>query len=139
MWICPLCNQQFIKNNQSHYCGEKELADHLQNKTPHAVALFHHFVKRFREIGPVTVHPTKSMIAFAADKRMAYLTRIGKEFIDISFPFDKPYPDNLCFQKIAQVPGTEQYNHHFRMCLKEDVNKEVMSFMKLAYNKAKAT
>ena len=39
-----------------------------------------------------------------------------------------PYPE------IAQVPGTEQYNHHFRMLYKEDVNDEVMRFMRLAYD-----
>jgi hypothetical protein len=50
------------------------------------------------------------------------------------FSFSKPPPDKLCFTKIAQVPDTEQYNHHFRMLYKEDVNDEVMRFMKLAYD-----
>lgn len=22
MWICPKCNREFKRNNQSHYCGE---------------------------------------------------------------------------------------------------------------------
>jgi len=34
--------------------------------------------------------------------------------------------------KIAQVPGQQQFNHHFRMYAKEDVNDEVKDFMKLA-------
>ena len=44
------------------------------------------------------------------------------------FPFKQPYPDNLCFQKIAQVPGeiAHQFNHHFRMLQKEDLNEEVI-------------
>jgi hypothetical protein len=58
---------------------------------------------------------------------------LGKDFIDIVFPFEKPYPDNLCFRKIAQVPGQLQFNHHFRMQRKEDINGEVKKFMKLAY------
>jgi len=67
-------------------------------------------------------------------KRIAYVTQLGKNFIHVVFPFDKPHADNLCFQKIAQVPGDEkQYNHHFRMLAKEDLNKEVISFMKLAF------
>jgi len=67
-------------------------------------------------------------------KRIAYITQLGKNFIHVVFPFEKPYPDNLCFQKIANVPGDEkQHNHHFRMLAKEDVNKELISFMKLAY------
>jgi hypothetical protein len=49
------------------------------------------------------------------------------------FPFEQPYSNNLCFQKIAQVPGdARQFNHHFRMQENEDVNDEVKKFMKMA-------
>ena len=64
------------------------------------------------------------------------MTRLGKNFTDVTFPFTKPYNDNLCFIKIAQVPGQQQFNHHFRMYSKEDVNDEVLRFMKLAYTAA---
>lgn len=109
------------------------MSDHLRGKSEHTIALYRHFIEAFQEIGEVTVHPTKTMIAIAAKTRMAYVTRLGKNFMDVTFMFDKPYEDNLCFVKIAQVPGTNQYNHHFRMMNKEDVNKEVKKFMKLAY------
>jgi hypothetical protein len=66
-------------------------------------------------------------------KRIAYITQLGKNFVHVVFPFAKAYEDNLCFQKIAQVPGeVKQFNHHFRMYTKDDVNAEVLSFMKLA-------
>jgi hypothetical protein len=52
--------------------------------------------------------------------------------VDVTFPFDRPYDDNLCFKKIAKVPGQQQYNHHLRILNEEDVNKEVRKFMKLA-------
>lgn len=133
MWTCPLCNQQFINNNQTHSCRDKELSDFLKGKSEHTISLFWHFVKRYQEIGTVTIHPTKSMIAFAATTRIAYITRLGKDFVDIVFPFKQSYPDNLCFHKIAQVPGSQQFNHHFRLCQNEDINEEVQEFMKLAY------
>jgi hypothetical protein len=133
MWTCSLCNQQFIKTNQPHSCGDKVLADFLRGKSEHTVDLFNYFTEEFQKIGGVTVHPTKSMIAFAAKTRIAYLTRLGKDFIDITFPFTQPYNDNLCFHKIAQVPGSQQFNHRFRMYSKDDLNEEVFSFMQLAY------
>ena len=135
MWTCPLCGQQFLHNNQAHSCNDKTMADHLRGKTEHTVALFWHFVQQYQRIGNVTIHPTKSMIAVAATTRIAYITRLGRDFVDVTFPFDKAYTDNLCFQKIAQVPGTSQFNHHFRMQLKEDINDEVIQFMKLAYER----
>jgi hypothetical protein len=73
------------------------------------------------------------MIAIAAKTRLAYVTRLGKNFVDVTIPFDQPYNDNLCFVKIAQVPGTSQYNHHLRLLSEEDINKEVLKFMKMAY------
>ena len=133
MWTCPLCGQQFVNNNQVHSCNDKTLADYLKGKTDHTISLFWHFVQQYQGVGKVSIHPTKSMIAFAAKKRIAYITRLGRDFVDITFPFNKAYTDNLCFHKIAQVPGTSQYNHHFRMLHQDDINEEVLRFMRLAY------
>ena len=133
MFTCPLCGQEFVNNNQAHSCNDKTLGDFLNGKTTQTVGLFWHFVQRYQEIGKVTIHPTKSMIAVAAKTRIAYITRLGRDFVDITFPFNKAYPDNLCFHKIAQVPGTSQFNHHFRMQSRDDIKEEVIEFMKLAY------
>ncbi|SFE01179.1 hypothetical protein SAMN05518672_104136 [Chitinophaga sp. CF118] len=133
MWVCPFCQQQFVNNNQVHSCGDKVLSDFLNGKSEHTLSLFWHFVTSYQLLGNVTVHPTKSMIAFAATTRIAYVTKLGKDFVDVVFPFNKPFNDNLCFHKIAQVPGTSQYNHHFRMQHKEDLNEEVNGFMLMAY------
>ncbi|MDP4263570.1 MAG: DUF5655 domain-containing protein [Bacteroidota bacterium] len=133
MWTCPLCGQQFVNTNQVHSCGDKVLADFLAGKSAYTISLFWHFAGEYRQTGKVTIHPAKSMIAFAAKTRIAYITRLGKNFIDVVFPFNKPYSDNLCFHKIAQVPGSQQFNHHFRMYNLEDINEEVRHYMKLAY------
>ena len=108
--------------------------DFLTGKSNVTLELFHHFISEFNKVGAITLHPAKTMIGIAnSDKRIAWITQLGKNFIHVVFPFKEPYPDNLCFQKIAQVPGGDQFNHHFRMYYKEDVNEEVMQFMKLAY------
>lgn len=112
-----------------------DLSSFLTGKSEHTLMLFHHFVNEFQKVGPVTLHPAKTMIGVAnSHKRVVYITQLGKNFIHVVFPFKKRYEDNLCFQKIAQVPGDIQCNHHFRMLNKEDLNEEVIGFMKLAYN-----
>jgi hypothetical protein len=117
---------------------EYQLSDFLTGKSEHTLLLFDHFVAMFKTVGNVTLHPAKSMIGVAnAHKRIAWVTQLGKNFIHVVFPFKQEYPDNLCFQKIAQVPGQEQYNHHLRIYSPEDVNEEVMGFMKLAYEEEK--
>lgn len=116
-----------------------ELSGFLVGKSEHTLMLFHHFVNEFQKVGPVTLHPAKTMIGITnSHKRVVYITQLGKNFIHVVFPFKQPYPDNLCFQKIAQVPGDMQFNHHFRMLQKEDVNEEIIEFMRLAYNDEKS-
>src|SRR5258706_769696 len=114
---------------------EKTLDDFLNGKSEHTLMLYHHFIDEYQKLGKISVHPAKSMIGIAtARKRIAYITQLGKSFIHVVFPFEKPYPDNLCFQKIAQVPGDDkQYNHHLRILANEDINAEVKKLMKLAY------
>ena len=114
---------------------ERELQHFFEGKSEITLTLFDHFINEFKRVGPVTVHPAKTMIGIAnSHKRVAWITAFGKNFIHVVFPFKQPYPDNLCFQKIAPVPGdAHQFNHHFRMLQKEDVNEEVIEFIKLAY------
>jgi len=134
MWTCPLCNLEFVNTNQVHSCNEKELVDFLNGKTGHTIDLFYHLVKEYRQISDdVTVHPTKSMISFAARTRFAYVIQLGKNFVDVVLPFKQPYEDNLCFNKIKPVPGSNDYNHHLRLYFKDDLNDEVRKFMKMAY------
>lgn len=114
---------------------EYSLNDFLRGKSDYTLELFHHFIEEYKKLGSITLHPAKTMIGIATPrKRIAYITQLGKNFIHVVFPFEKPFADNLCFQKIAQVPGDiKQFNHHFRMLTKEDVNDEVKGFMKLAF------
>jgi hypothetical protein len=73
-----LCNQRFVNTNQSHSCGDKVLADFLKGKSDHTLSLFWYFVEQYQLLGKVTIHPTKSMIAFAGRTRIAYVIDWGK-------------------------------------------------------------
>lgn len=107
----------------------------LKAKSDYSLALYDHFVTEYRKIADISLHPTKTMIAVSnGDHRVAWITQIGKNFIHVVLPLKKAYEDNLCFQKIGRVPGSNtQINHHFRMLYKEDLNSEVLKFMKLAW------
>lgn len=112
---------------------EEQVQAFFKGKSEFSRELFYHFLSEFKKIGSITLHPTKSMIGFVhGNIKVAWLTQTGKNFIHIVFPFKQEYHDNLCFTKIAQVPGTKLYNHHFRMLLRDDVNTELKKFMKLS-------
>lgn len=112
----------------------KNVSAFLNGKSEHTLQLFDHFIKQFDKVGSITIEPTKTMIGISnSNKRIAWVTQLGKNFIHVVFPFKQLYKDNLCFQKMAQVPGQNQYNHHLRIYYTEDINAEVLKFMKKAY------
>ena len=124
-----------MNQNQHPITKVKTIEEFLAVKSAHTVELFNHFVQQYQLLCPVEIHPAKTMIGIATSrKRIAYITQLGKNFIHVFFPFAQPYPDNLCFQKIAHVPGNyKQFNHHLRLYDKEDLNEEVRKFMLLTY------
>jgi hypothetical protein len=135
MWICPRCHQKFLRDNQTHSCNDKSLEDYLKGKSYQVVEVFWHFIDEYKKIGDFDIHPTKSMIGFSNGKRFAFIMRLGRNFVDVMFPFNKEYKDNECFYRIGGVPGGEQFNHYCRLMNKEDVNKELKKYMKMAIEK----
>ena len=114
--------------------NEQALSEFFSGKSEITLALFDHFVRQFQQVSSISVQPAKTMIGISnGHKKIAWITQLGRNFIHVVFPFQQPHEGNLCFQKIAQVPGdAKQFNHHFRMLNPDDVNTEVIGFMKLA-------
>lgn len=133
MWTCPACNQKFIRSNQTHSCNEKTIEDFLKGKSAHTLSVFTHFISEYKKIAPVSLHPAKTRIAFVAKIRFGYIHRLGKNYIDVVLQFNKPYTDNYCFHKIANVPDSNIYNHYMRLYSKDDINDEIKKYMQLAY------
>ncbi len=112
---------------------DQTIKEFFLKKSAHSIALFEELNTAFQQIGDVKFHATKTMIAFSSRINFAYIIQMGKDFIDVVFPFKQVYEDNLCFRKIKQVPGSDDYNHHIRIYAKEDLNEEVRFYMKKAY------
>ena len=104
-------------------------------KSAKAISLYEHFIAELQKVGPVTIHPHKTMVSIANTRKgVAYVTQAGKSFIHVVFPFKQQYHHNLCFQRIQVVPGRKTIYHHFRMLHPEDINDEVRGFMRMAYD-----
>ena len=116
------------------YPSDPAIDAFLSGKTDHSLLLFNTFLKAFAALGPIQLQATKTMIGISnGQHKIAWITQLGKNFLHVVFPFPIPYPDNLCFQKIAQVPGQQQYNHHLRLLDAGDINEEVIGFMQKAW------
>jgi len=97
----------FMKNPNDH--DFSTLAEFLNGKSEYTLMLFYHFVNEFDKVGPITLHPAKTMIGIAnSHKRIVYITQLGKNFIHVVFPFRERYEDNFCFNKI-DIESIEGY------------------------------
>ena len=132
MWTCPECHQKFINQNHPHSCNERTVEDFLKGKSELTIDLYKHFIQELQKMGKFKLHPARSRIAFAADIRFGYISRLWRDFIDVAFTFRQPYHDNLCFYRIGEVPGGKYFQHYLRIFRKEDINEEVKKYMKMA-------
>ncbi|POY38410.1 hypothetical protein C3K47_03145 [Solitalea longa] len=134
MWICPLCQQKFLHQNQNHSCNDRTLESFLEGKSEITTQVFNRFVDEYRKIGDFVLHPAKSKIGFAAKIRFCSIINLGKNYIDVVFHLNQLYEDNLCFHKMGQIPGSNTFNHHCRIFSADDINDELKQYMLIAYD-----
>lgn len=132
-WSCDVCHRMFTHSHQKHYCGDFSITEFLSGKPAVAELLFDAFMLNMQEIGPFQAYAGKSMVMLKNKKNFAQIIYFGKQFIDVVFQFKESFDDNLCFRKIALVPGTTDFNHHLRLMHPDDLNEEVIGYLKKAY------
>ncbi len=132
MWICSRCKQKFVNKNQSHSCGSFTVAGFLKGKSRESVALFHAFLKVYREIGPYELHPVKTRVALLTEMRFASINRIGNTFLDGHFVLARSLPNKAVIHRIDKL-SDRLFVHHFRISRKSDINTRFRRYMKLAY------
>ena len=81
MWGCPRCGRRFANRNQSHFCSDVRLDEHLKGREPNVVATFERLLVAARKSGPVTVLPEKTRIAFQVRMSFAAFT-LRKRWVD---------------------------------------------------------
>lgn len=75
MWTCPDCGRQFHNVNNAHSCMARTgVEEHLAGKSAGVVDAYRALEAMVREIGPITVEPLKSRIAFKARTTVAGAT-----------------------------------------------------------------
>ena len=118
LWPCPACGRGFANANQSHACGRYELDDHFAGKPPLVRAIYDAFLAMLEEIGPVTVLPEKTRIAFQTRMSVAQLT-VRRHWVLGHFVLARRAEDPD-FTKVETF-SRRNHAHHFRLDSPEDV------------------
>ena len=103
----------------------------IRSKPPKAAALFLHFYECFSNLGEIDLEVTKTTVAFGKTGRYCYIYQFGKDFVSGVLRLGQLYDEPTVFFKTRAV-SSKTFAHHFRLYEKEDVNKIMKEYMKLA-------
>lgn len=130
LWKCPDCGRRFANKNQSHSCGQHDLAHHFEGRAPLVRALFDRVAAAVRAIGPVRVLPEKTRIAFQVRMSFAQVTP-RKAWLDGHVVLARRL-ENPRFRRIDTI-SRRNHVHHFRLERLEDVDAELSEWLREAY------
>jgi len=129
MWTCPNCKRSFIYNTQSHSCNLVSLETHLQNRSPHVVALFDILISRIQKFGAFNIEPVKGAIMLR--KSAGFITiRVQKECLDISFKLDH-HVEEFPVYKSMQF-SNNRWAHTLKIDSEDEIDGQLLSWLKQA-------
>jgi hypothetical protein len=129
LWPCPACGRAFANANQSHACGRYSLDDHFAGKPPLVRDIYEAFLAMIEDIGPVTVLPEKTRIAFQDRMSFAQLT-VRRQWVLGHFVLARRL-DHPLFTKVETI-SRRNHVHHFRLDSTGQV-EALRDFARLAY------
>jgi hypothetical protein len=130
LWQCGACGRRFAIRNQAHACGERDLEHHFAGKEPFVRALFEAFLAELQTIGPVTVLPEKTRIAFQTRISFAQLTA-RKRYLVGHLVLAAPHA-SAKFGKVEKI-SPRNHVHHFRLDAHGFLDAEFHALLAEAY------
>jgi hypothetical protein len=130
MWKCQTCSREFANGNQSHACGRHELEPHFAGKLALIRDIYDRFVESLLEIGPVTVLPKRTRIAFQIRMSFVQLTPRSR-WVDGHVVLARRVKSRV-FRRVESF-SRQNHLHAFRLTRPSDVNQELRKWLREAY------
>ncbi len=130
LWKCGECGRDFANRNQTHACGRHDLEHHFANKPPGVRDLFEAVLVMAQSIGPVTVLPEKTRIAFQVRMSFAQLTP-RRRWLDGHVVLARRL-EHPRFRSI-QTFSPRNHLHTFRLASIDDVDDTLRAWLTEAY------
>ena len=130
LWRCETCGRHFANRNQQHSCGLQDLEWHFEGQSTKVRAIFNAFLAELRTLGPVTVLPEKTRIAFQTRMSFAQLT-IRRNWVTGHLVLARRATSSQ-FTKVETI-SPRNHVHHFRLETLADLGSELRGYMAEAY------
>ncbi|HKP75238.1 MAG TPA: DUF5655 domain-containing protein [Longimicrobiaceae bacterium] len=130
LWRCPACGRGFANRNQQHACGRHDLEHHFAGKPPEVRALFDAVAAEIQALGPVTILPEKTRIAFQVRMSFAQLTP-RRRWLDGHVVLARRL-ESPRFRSV-QTFSPRNHLHVFRISSPSDIDDELRAWLAEAY------
>jgi hypothetical protein len=131
LWTCPKCGRTFANVNQTHTCAALgDLDRHFVGSAPEVRATFERIRALVETIGPVSVLPEKTRIAFHV--RMSFAAFMPRRtWLDGHLVLPRRV-DSPRFRRIEEF-SPRNVLHAFRLTTPADVDAEFAAWLAEAY------
>ncbi|MBU0731704.1 hypothetical protein KKC88_02390 [Patescibacteria group bacterium] len=131
-WQCPKCARKFKNKNQAHSCRKFPLKNHFIGKKDIAEPLFDDLTKKIKkEIGPFKIQSLECCIHLDRISSFGAVYAL-KDGIRIHFASNKPIASPR-INKSSKI-SAQNYMHSLDIHKKSEINKQLINWLKLAYN-----
>ncbi len=130
MWKCPTCDRRFSNANQAHSCEVFDEAYHFANKPGEVKDIYLEISKQLIHFENIRISYVKNAITFAGDATFLAI-KPKKKCLEIEFLLDETIIDASIYKTINL--SAKRIAHYVRVKHKQDVNKQLIGWIKRAY------
>ena len=114
-----------------HSCGRYSVEKFLAGKSRFAISLYEHFSALVRNCGPVLIAPAKTRIGFQVRMIFAAVNKLSEQGLEAHVVLTRRV-ESPRFKRIDTMTS-RCYVHHFRIESLSDLDEEVKSWLREAY------
>lgn len=129
-WRCPKCERVLRNQNAVHSCIKKDLDALFKNKNEKLLLLFEKILAGIYDWENVHISATEKCIVCLSHQTFLVIKPM-KTQLNIKFYLDYEN-DEFPIYKVSKYG--RNFEHHIRVSEFEDVNNQLMSFIRASYN-----
>jgi Domain of unknown function (DUF5655) len=130
LWYCPRCGRPFVTANVWHSCVVVPVEEHLAGVPATIGDIYRRFEAMVRDIGPITVAPVKTRIAFIGRMRFGGC-RLQQRAVVAAFILRRRI-DSPRFDRVERY-GPRSFGYYLKLRHPDDVDEELRGWFEEAY------
>jgi hypothetical protein len=128
-WICPNCDRELLKENQTHYCARVSVDSLFKGKTDELVLVFDKILAEVADWPEVLVSTTPNCIVFVHHKTFLVIRPMQK-VLDVKFYSETA---RTGFPIIQSTLYSGKFASNVRLKTLDELTPQVFKFIRQSY------